>query len=211
VARSSLHLGVMRCCARAALMGFLTLAATPRIARSSELAAAGAHPEFEAARRALLDGTRAQGVALAPPAGSVAAPAGSACALTAAGADTMTTQGCLACHSGRAGPAIREMHPVGAYRGGADLRAPAEVVRRGVFLPEGRIECVTCHDRRSPWKDHIALPPGSQALPAVDAGKPETYERRPNWRFPASPPSRLPEGAAVSAAPLCAACHTYAD
>jgi hypothetical protein len=91
------------------------------------------------------------------------------------------------------------------------LRAPDDVVKRGVFLPGGKIQCLTCHDPRSPWKDHLALPPGAAALPAVDPRNPATYEGRPNWRIANPSLQPPPPGAAVSPSPLCAACHTYAD
>lgn len=84
-------------------------------------------------------------------------------------------------------------------RAGEGLRSPEEVVRRGVFLREGQIRCATCHDARSPWKYRIALPPGAKAVPAVDPFDRATYD---------GPPRSAPKpGEAVSAKPLCLACH----
>jgi hypothetical protein len=80
------------------------------------------------------------------------------------------------------------------------LRPIDEVVRRGVSLPDREIRCVTCHDRRSPWRYHIALPPGSVPTHAVDRRRPQTYE---NARaLPAPRP-----GDDVGRKPLCLACH----
>jgi hypothetical protein len=150
-------------------------------------------------------------------AGAAPAPApeaSSRCALEAPGAAAVATSACLECHRIHG-------HPVGldyaaayaaAYAGsGSTLRSGDEVVRRGVLLPEGRMECVSCHDGRSPWKSRIALPPGAPVLPAVVAGRAETFPRG-NWRLArAESLPRLPAGSAVSPAPLCAACHTMAD
>lgn len=136
--------------------------------------------------------------------------AASSCALATPGSASVPTTQCLRCH------AIHG-HPVGLdYAGayahdGRSLRSAAEVVRRGVLLPDGRMECVSCHDGRSPWKHRIAIPPGAPVIPAVVAGQADTYPRG-NWRLaPAEPVARLSPGSAVSPAPLCAACHTMAD
>jgi hypothetical protein len=132
------------------------------------------------------------------------------CALATPGSASVPSTTCAGCHP-------RHGHPVDVDYASSHARAPfglrteAEVVRRGVLLPEGRVECVTCHDGHSPWKDRIALPPGAPVLPAVVAGRPETYPRG-NWRLArASSQPRLPPGSAVTPAPLCAACHTMAD
>lgn len=144
------------------------------------------------------------------PAPRAAEPAPEGCALAAPGSAAVASSACIGCHP-------RHGHPVGLDYGPAyarsrwNYRSPEEVVRRGVLLPEGRIECVTCHDGRSPWKHRIALPPGAPALPAVVAGRPETYSRV-NWRTArASSVPQLPPGSAVTPSPLCATCHTLAD
>ncbi|BDG05269.1 hypothetical protein [Anaeromyxobacter oryzae] len=143
------------------------------------------------------------------------------CALTAQapahGADAARTAArtadCIACHA-RDAHAAGGSHPVGipyeaaAAPAGATarrgmLRAAAEVVSRGVFLPEGRIECVTCHDPRSPWKNHLAIPPGAVARPAVDPRRLETYTR------PSSTFAATAAGAEVTPTPLCLACHAF--
>ncbi len=73
------------------------------------------------------------------------------------------------------------------------------------------MECVSRHDGRSPWKHRIAIPPGAPVIPAVVAGRSDTYPRG-NWRLArAEPVPLLSPGSAVSPAPLCAACHTMAD
>ena len=85
------------------------------------------------------------------------------------------------------------------------------VTAKGVALPQGKVQCVTCHDAKSPWAKWIALPEGAVARPAMDR-RAAHGEDAPNWRIPPTVPSvPLAKGAEVSSAPLCAACHTYAD
>jgi hypothetical protein len=116
------------------------------------------------------------------------------CLLLKPEADAAPTAQCLSCHA-QSGPGN---HVVDVpYAGSSELRPADEVVRRGVHLPGGQIRCTTCHDARSPWKDHIALPPGAKATRAVDVGNPATYER----------PTPARPGDAVSPKPLCLACH----
>jgi hypothetical protein len=145
---------------------------------------------------------------------AVATAASSQCALGASLGDAVTTRACLGCHAAHA----QRSHPVdvdyadAAWKSRGDLRPLAEVVRRGLLLPDGRLECVTCHDGRSQWAAKIALPPGAPALPAVFTNRRESYEGRSNWRTArASAVPALPPGSAVSPAPLCAACHALAD
>ncbi|HEY6001553.1 MAG TPA: hypothetical protein VIV57_01685 [Anaeromyxobacter sp.] len=193
------------------VMVLVTLLATPSPAAARD-GARGWHPEFEAARRELFDAIPEDAGASAAAAGPAAEePAAPACALRHVGSEAMTAQRCLECHAGTGGRRIRSTHPVGAYRWRPGLRTPDEVVRRGVLLPNGAIECVTCHDRRSPWKDHVALPPGAPAVAAVDARDPASLQGRPSWREARARAARPPDGSAVSPAPLCAACHTHAD
>jgi hypothetical protein len=85
------------------------------------------------------------------------------------------------------------------------LRAAAEVIARGVFLPEGRLQCVSCHDAASPWAAKLALPPGAAAVAAVRRGEPATAEARQGWRSATA--TTVAPGSSVSPAPLCAACH----
>jgi hypothetical protein len=215
VARASLLCPRMRNDALADVIALVTLLAAPLPAAARD-GAHGWHPEFEAARRELFDPVTPEDARPSAGGSAAAAPAvqesaAPACALRALGSDAMTAHGCLECHSGARGPRVRRTHPVGAYRWGPGLRAPEEVVRRGVLLPGGAVECVSCHDRRSPWKDHVALPPGAAAVAAVDARDPATYQGRPGWRDARAQAAKLPPGAAVSPAPLCAACHTHAD
>jgi len=86
------------------------------------------------------------------------------CALLTPGAETSPVAACLACHAGSGSG-----HPVGmaygpaAYRVGPRLRPAADVVRAGVFLPEGELRCTTCHDGRSQVRFRLALPPGTPA------------------------------------------------
>jgi hypothetical protein len=142
----------------------------------------------------------------------------SSCALSQApgGLEDMRTESCVACH-GRGKELPRDGHPVDIDyagvqgRGGAGLplRPLAEVIRRGVLLPEGQVRCATCHDPRSTWRYFLALPSGSVPMPAVDPKNPETYEEGPAREAlvravqAATPGQRLQ----VTAKPLCLACH----
>jgi len=117
---------------------------------------------------------------------------------------------CLSCHT------FYRSHRVDVDYGKAvlnprfGLRPEAEVVRRGLFLPGGRVVCHTCHDFNSPWQARIVIPPGSKVSPRVVPGEPSTFER-------AGIPARtmtveeakvsLPKGTALGAKPLCLVCH----
>ncbi len=132
-------------------------------------------------------------------------PSGGACTLTHPGPVAATSEECRRCHRtwGAGNHPVDVDYRAAEARSAGDLRTPDEVVRRGVLLPEGRIQCVTCHDARSPWKDHLALPPGAEASLAVDPRDPATYERQ-------APRAPRP-GAAVGPKPLCIACHALGD
>jgi hypothetical protein len=126
------------------------------------------------------------------------------CLLFKPGADAVPTQACVSCHRGD----TPGNHPVGmsyaAAQAGSDgLRPAAEVIRRGVHLPEGEVRCTTCHDASSPWKHRIALPPGTRPTPAVNPSDPKTYDEK----LKAPLPSPLPPETEVSPKPLCLACH----
>jgi hypothetical protein len=125
--------------------------------------------------------------------------------------DTSTpTATCLSCHP------FSRSHPVDLDYEWAtrdrehELRDLAEVIRRGIFLPGGRLVCHTCHDASSHWNDKIVIPPGSKVSPVVVPGNPDTYD-------PARAPAKvmtveearaiLPAGYALSPKPLCQACH----
>lgn len=118
---------------------------------------------------------------------------------------TATVRDCLACHEGR-GLSVHASHPVEvdyaavASRPDASLRPLEEALRRGVLLSDGKVHCYTCHDPRSPWRNHLALPPGSAARSAVVPGDESTYG--------ADRPAPRP-GDDVSPTPLCLACHAY--
>jgi hypothetical protein len=91
-----------------------------------------------------------------------------------------------------------------------DLRDSSDVVRRGVFLPGGRVVCLTCHDANSPWKNKIVIPPGSRVSDMVITGDPKTYDPdRPRTRSMNVEEARvlLPPGHALSPKPLCLVCH----
>lgn len=151
----------------------------------------------------------------AMPRSAPAAPQPGTCALDTSGSDSASTQECLRCHSSADGGLIHGNHPVDLDYAAAEgeagragtLRPVGEVVRRGVLLPDGRLQCVTCHDARSPWAAKIALPPGSVAVPALSPRNPSTYEDRDRLRTTGPGAQPPPPGTAVSSSPLCIACH----
>lgn len=126
------------------------------------------------------------------------------CGLLAPGSELATTAECTACH------ALRRTHPVDLDYARAAAAAPGrlfpadEVVRAGGYLPDGQLRCVTCHDRRSPWRYRIALPPGAVPSPSVATMRaaPGTY---PGLRV--RTPVTLAPGAEVTPTPLCKLCH----
>jgi hypothetical protein len=125
-----------------------------------------------------------------------------ACPFLAGSSSGTSTQDCMSCHG------LHQTHPVdidyaqSAQRRPEFFRTRDEVVRRGVFLPDGQVKCSTCHDPRSPWKYRLVLPPGAAARPAVNLANPTTYERSRNTPAPAPA-----AGSAVTPTPLCLSCH----
>lgn len=124
-----------------------------------------------------------------------------------AGFERENSRDCLTCHETTRQPIqVHGSHPLDvryaevAARAGSGLRPEEDVLRVGVTLPGGLLECRTCHSAASPWRHHLALPPGADVRPAVDPGDPRTFESPP-----AGPP---PPGSGVSAKPLCQACHS---
>jgi hypothetical protein len=181
------------------------------VARASAPAATRPARQFAVLRQLGELRIRADAATAPLPVAAAEAPAAEVCALSSPGAASVPSSECLRCHP-------RQGHPVdlsyaSAYaRSAWTLRSEEEVVRRGVLLPQGRLECVTCHDGASPWKYKIALPPGAPALPAVVPGRAATYHNASSWRMRrAADVPALPAGTQVTAAPLCAACHRHAD
>jgi hypothetical protein len=132
-------------------------------------------------------------------------PAGSGCALLVPGSQDAPIGACLRCHAGSGSG-----HPVGLDYAGASevrrghgipLRPATEAVRRGAFLPSGELRCTTCHDRSSPWRHRLALPPGAEIRPAVDPRDPATYDPA------AGAPRIVARGGEVGTKPLCLLCH----
>ena len=155
-------------------------------------------------------GTPAVAMVASRPSASAASAGGSpaGCSLFEPGFASVPTAKCMQCHG------LSRTHPVDLDYAATIQRNPAfmyrpveEVIRRGVFLPNGQVACVTCHDANSPWQDRIALPPGTTARPAVDPRKRETYAPLIQTAAAAS----LPAHSAVTPTPLCQACHTYGD
>ena len=117
---------------------------------------------------------------------------------------------CLACHPFHEGHPVELDYAQAVGRRRHDLRDPGEAVRRGVFLPGGRVVCHTCHDANSPWKSKIAIPTGSKVSNMVIPGDPRTYDPNgPATRVMTVEEARvvLPAGYALSPKPLCLACH----
>ncbi len=157
-------------------------------------------------------GSPASGAALsgaaapAPPAsGRRAAAVAAGCTLFSERSERSASAECLECHvRGKATSQLRWHHPLDREYARAEverdgMRPAAEVVRRGVFLPDGQIRCVTCHDRRSPWASAVALPPGAKASSAVHRAPPASDASRPL--------DALLPGSRVTPKPLCLACH----
>jgi len=111
---------------------------------------------------------------------------------------------CMECHRSHAGHPVDLDYAARAVHRGPALRPPADVVARGVFLPDGWMRCQTCHDARSPWRHRLALPPGAPARAAVNP------RLRASWTGPRSSGPVAP-GEAVTPTPLCRACHTLGD
>ena len=173
--------------------------------------------------------TGASNVAIAAPrAAAAGAASGGApaerslgCMLPRDGSHAATTGQCLGCHGQSMGE--HSGHPVevdyedarvrsGSQRG--HLRPIEEAVRRGAFVPDGKVRCVSCHDGHSRWRYRLAIPPDADLRPAVRASDARTYDPAPATRAAAASPlaaraqaAALPDGTEVSARPLCLSCH----
>jgi hypothetical protein len=155
--------------------------------------------------------TTATAISAASPAAAPLA----ACILAPGSGNIATTQDCTACHVGFA---QGHSHPVDVNQDSVrsrSLRPAAEVVKRGVFLADGKVTCLSCHDGNSPWKAKLALPPDAQLRERVKPGDPETYDpvqMRPSaltGLTATTGKARLPAGTEVSPTPLCKACHSF--
>jgi len=144
-----------------------------------------------------------------------AAAARRACTLVPGSGNIATTQDCAACHIGLEG---RHSHPVDVSQDPArsrSLRPAAEVVKRGVFLADGKVTCLSCHDGNSPWRAKLALPPDALLREPVKPGDPGTYspgQMRPSAMTGLTATTgkqQLPAGTEVSPTPLCKACHAF--
>ena len=138
-------------------------------------------------------------------------------------ADSASSSECVLCHAGGSrGPQLHTSHPfdvdhdiarTGNRAASSSLRPAADVVRRGVFLPDGKVTCLSCHDGRSPWRYRLALPPDALVRDPVVPGNARTYD--PELRARQQPLTVaaamkvLPVGTEVSPTPLCKVCHSF--
>jgi hypothetical protein len=123
-----------------------------------------------------------------------ATPETSTCRLLEVGSDLLKSEDCLVCHR------LRGCHPVevvyrealarGASGSAWYLRPEDVAVSRGAYLPDGRVRCVTCHDRHSSAPSHLAVPGN---------------------RSPESPTGPGNRGAEPGCSPLCLECHPWRD
>jgi hypothetical protein len=119
---------------------------------------------------------------------------------------------CLACHPFQNGHPHNTDYDYAARASRSALRPLEEVVRRGLFLPEGRVVCHTCHDARSRWGSRLVIPPGSRVVGRVDPRQPSTYESMPpaERRMTVEQAARdLPTDTNLSPKPLCVTCHAF--
>ncbi len=129
------------------------------------------------------------------------------CKLFQGAAERVPAQECMSCHGMHTTHPVELDYETARFKPQSGLRAGDEVIRRGVFLPDGKVQCVSCHDARSRWAHHLAIPPGALVRPAVNTHDPATYERP----VALSRPQALPAGTAVSPTPLCKVCHTVGE
>ncbi len=137
------------------------------------------------------------------------------CLLAPGSGNAATTRDCTACHASYQGS---HSHPVDVYQDAvrsSSLRPAAEVIRRGVFLADGKVSCLSCHDGNSTWKFKLALPPDAKLREPVKPGDATTYD--PDKMAPSRMAGLtattgrqvLPAGTEVSPTPLCKACHAF--
>lgn len=153
---------------------------------------------------AVSDSGGASSSAANPVGASVVTPGG--CILVPGAGNLATTSDCTACH---ASYQAQHSHPVDVYQDAGrsrSLRKASEVVKRGVFLADGKVTCLSCHDGNSKWKYKIALPPDAQTSPRVKPRDPSTFAPGMVVRTAAT---TMPAGSDVSPAPLCKACHGF--
>lgn len=198
VARRSLYSAAMTN-RRMAILGIM-LAGTPAVRTTAQ--DRGAYARYETELHTLLSPPTTG--AAAPSASVAGAQASEVCPFLGGTSTATSSQECMSCHG------LHQTHPIdidyvqSSQRRPDSFRTLDEVVRRGVYLPDGQVKCTTCHDPRSPWKYRLAVPPGTVARPAVNIANPSTFERT---RKAAQAP--LPPGSAVTPTPLCLACHAY--
>jgi hypothetical protein len=89
----------------------------------------------------------------------------------------------------------------------SSLRPTVEIVRRGLFLPDGEVRCTTCHGGRSRLRHLLALPPDTEMVDPVDRRSPRSFDSavqapQPRRRMTAAEAQRvLPPGTEVRSTP----------
>lgn len=184
----------------------LTVAALAALLSGQGTADRQAYATYQAKLAALVGTTETNVPSANPPSAVPASTSGApACLLVPGGSNLATTSDCTACHFNYA---RGHSHPVDVYQDSLrsrSLRSSAEVVKRGVFLADGKVSCLSCHDGNSTWKYKIALPPGAAIRPRVKPGDPQTYAPGMIVRTAVT----MPGGSDVSPAPLCKVCHAF--
>ncbi len=135
---------------------------------------------------------------------SAAEPLG--CVLPRDGSSKLTSQQCTGCHASAVHATVSHQveipYETPLSRGRGRVRPQEEAVRRGAFLPEGKVRCTSCHDGKSRLRYRLAIS-GAELRPAVKLSSPTTFE--PGLRN--APPLVVTEGFEAAVKPLCLKCH----
>jgi hypothetical protein len=81
------------------------------------------------------------------------------CFLFQGESELQPSSACRVCHGGCMNHPVDVAYEAAAVRRRGSLWPHDEAVRRGAFLPDGELRCVSCHDRRSSCRSHLAVAP----------------------------------------------------
>lgn len=81
------------------------------------------------------------------------------CFLFQSESELQPSDNCRVCHDGCMNHPVDVPYEAAAVRRPGSLWPQDEAVRRGAFLPDGELRCVSCHDRRSSCRSHLAVAP----------------------------------------------------